>query len=72
MMYLYPVLNENGAYPPPQSVPFIGAKELTDEQTRFLVECMGFVTITETGELVDNPEAREAWEATLPAESAIV
>ena len=62
MMYLNPIPNPSGAYPAPQSNPFPGAIELTDEQAATLVEYNGFVTI-EDGTVAPNTEAWEAWKA---------
>ena len=62
MMYLNPTPNPSGAYPAPQSNPFPGAIELTDEQAATLVEYNGFVTI-EDGTVAPNTEAWEAWKA---------
>lgn len=61
-MYLNPIPNPGGAYPAPQSNPFPGAIELTDEQAATLVEYNGFVTI-EDGTVAPNTEAWEAWKA---------
>ena len=61
-MYLNPIPNPSGAYPAPQSNPFPGAIELTDEQAATLVEYNGFVTI-EDGTATPNSEAWEAWKA---------
>ena len=61
-MYLNPTPNPSGAYPAPQSNPFPGAIELTDEQAATLVEYNGFVTI-EDGTVAPNTEAWEAWKA---------
>lgn len=66
MMYLNPTPNPSGAYPAPQSNPFPGAIELTDEQAATLVEYNGFVTVTqeeETVSIAPNAEAWEAWKA---------
>lgn len=62
MKYLNPTPNPSGAYPAPQSNPFPGAIELTDEQAATLVEYNGFVTI-EDGTVAPNTEAWEAWKA---------
>lgn len=62
MKYLNPIPNPSGAYPAPQSNPFPGAIELTDEQAATLVEYNGFVTI-EDGTVAPNTEAWEAWKA---------
>lgn len=62
MKYLNPTPNPSGAYPAPQSNPFPGAIELTDEQAAMLVTYNGFVTI-EDGAVMPNTEAWEAWKA---------
>lgn len=62
MKYLNPTPNPSGAYPAPQSNPFPGAIELTDEQAATLVEYNGFVII-EDGTVAPNTEAWEAWKA---------
>lgn len=62
MKYLNPIPNISGAYPAPQSNPFPGAIELTDEQAAALVTYNGFVTI-EDGTVSANTEAWEAWKA---------
>ena len=66
MKYLNSTPNPSGAYPAPQSNPFPGAIELTDEQAATLVEYNGFVTVTqdeETVSIAPNTEAWEAWKA---------
>lgn len=61
-MYLYPIKNKFGVYPPAQSTPFDGAIELTDEQAELLVNYNGFVTITQTENSVEVTPNLEAWE----------
>lgn len=61
-MYLYPIQNKSGAYPPVQSTPFDGAIELTDEQAKIFVDYNGFVTITQTENSVEVTPNLEAWE----------
>lgn len=69
MFYIQQKSNPSGAYPAPQSNPFPGAIELTDEQAATLVDYNGFVNITRTDEgvvVMPNNEAWEAWKAEQP------
>lgn len=80
MKYIRSTPNPSGAYPSPQSTPFLGAIPLTDEQAQTVVDYNGYVTITSSEEtIVDdftrtvyevtpNTEAWEAWKESLPPE----
>lgn len=80
MKYIRDTPNPSGAYPAPQSNPFLGAIPLTEDQAATVLQYNGFVTITSHEETVvddftrtvytvaPNLEAWEAWKATLPPE----
>lgn len=67
MMYIRPIKNSSGAYPPPQSLKAKGLVELPEEFFETYIEFSGFVEIETDGEKVvsiePNTEAYNAWEA---------
>ena len=66
-MYITPIKNSFGAYPPPQSTKAPGLIELPEEFFDTYIEFSGFVELETDGEKIvsldPNTEAFEAWKA---------